>query len=109
MESERGGRKIVNSIGDYFRNIPAKTKSFFQKQWTKVKSFGAGIADFFAQADWKVLLSLLFCGAGNIAYGQYAKGIMFLLLEILFIVFMALLGGEYLVGLFTLGTKESDP
>lgn len=109
MEKESRGKKIVLSIADYFRSIPTKTKSFFQKQWVKAKSFGANIADFFAQSDWKVLLSLLFCGAGNIAYGQYAKGIMFLLLEAFFVVYMVLLGGDYLVGLVTLGTKESDP
>lgn len=42
----------------------------------------------FTKGNWAVKLSFLIFGFGNIFYGQYMRGIMFLLFEIIFIVFM---------------------
>lgn len=100
---------IPRQIALWFKNIPAKTVSLCKKKSDSAKSFFANIKDFFSQCDYKVLLSLVFMGAGNIAYKQYAKGIMYLLLEAMFVVYMSLLGGDYLYGLATLGTIPSDP
>ncbi len=100
---------IPRNIAQFFKEIPAKTVLFWKNRVNSVKSGYSNIRDFLSQCDWKVLLSLVFMGAGNIAYKQYAKGIIYLLLEAMFIVYMSLLGGEYLVGLVTLGTVPSDP
>ncbi len=101
------------------KSLSERTKAFFQSLDSslagKAKRFAAAarekgnsFLDFFAQADWKVALSLLFMGAGNILYGQIAKGIIFFLIEVLFILFMVFLGGGYLEGLITLGTVKTD-
>lgn len=52
-------------------------------------------------------LSALVMGLGNIAAGQIAKGIMYLVSEIAFICYMVLFGVRFLQGLITLGTAET--
>lgn len=47
-------------------------------------------------------------GLGQLLYKQWAKGIMFLLLQILFIVYFVLTGATDLFGLFTLGQVEGN-
>lgn len=85
---------IPRNIAQFFKEIPAKTVLFWKNRVNSVKSGYSNIRDFLSQCDWKVLLSLVFMGAGNIAYKQYAKGIIYLLLEAMFIVYMSLLGGN---------------
>ncbi len=48
-------------------------------------------------------LSYLICGAANIAYGQILKGLIFLFLEISYILFMIVSGARNLAQLITLG------
>ncbi|MBQ7147362.1 MAG: sugar ABC transporter permease [Pseudobutyrivibrio sp.] len=48
-------------------------------------------------------LSYLICGAANIAYGQIIKGLIFLFLEISYILFMIVSGARNLAQLITLG------
>lgn len=57
----------------------------------------------FTKGDIFSKLSFIFCGLTNIRYGQVIKGSIFLLLEILYIVFMAVKGGNLLHDLSTLG------
>ena len=82
---------------------------FFKRQKEKIIAKSDALRDFFAQADRHVYMSMALMGLGQIVYGQYGKGAVYLLLEVLFIVFMAFFGGEWLVGLFTLGTTPADP
>ena len=55
-----------------------------------------------------VKLSCLIMGAGNIRYGQYVKGILFLAAEVIYILFMAMFGTGMLAGLTTLGTQTGQ-
>ena len=48
-------------------------------------------------------------GAGQLMYKQWAKGLIYLGIEVLFIVLMALWGGEAIYGFFTLGLVRGDP
>ncbi|SDB19920.1 arabinogalactan oligomer / maltooligosaccharide transport system permease protein [Pseudobutyrivibrio sp. YE44] len=48
-------------------------------------------------------LSYIVCGAANIAYGQVLKGLIFLLLEMSYILFMIISGARRLAQLITLG------
>lgn len=57
----------------------------------------------FTKGDIYSKLSYIVCGLSNIKNGQIAKGILFLLLEISYIAFMVLKGGELLYDLSTLG------
>ena len=57
----------------------------------------------FTKGDIFSKLSYIICGAANIRYGQIIKGLLFLLLEISYIVFMVVKGGGLLHDLTTLG------
>lgn len=54
-------------------------------------------------------LSMALMGLGSIRLGQIGRGICYLLIEVLFILYMIFWGGHDFVGFFTLGTKVSDP
>ena len=51
-------------------------------------------------------LSLLIFGFGNIMRGQIVKGVIFLCVEITYVLYFAFYGLDALKGLFTLGTQE---
>ena len=51
--------------------------------------------------------SCLIMGMGNFLQNQFVKGLIFLLMEVSFILFMIERGGKYLVDLVTLGTKTT--
>ena len=57
----------------------------------------------FTRGDIISKLSYVVCGLANIRYGQVVKGLLFLLLEISYIVFMVVKGAGLLHGLSTLG------
>ena len=58
-----------------------------------------------AKGNTATRISAVVMGFGNIAGGQVAKGILFLLTEIAFICYMVFLGVNFLRGLVTLGTE----
>ena len=74
--------KAGNGILDFFRNIVLKIRDFF-----------LDIATTFSKGNWAVKLSFFIFGAGNLYYGQIARGLMFLLFELVFIVYMVLPSG----------------
>lgn len=51
-------------------------------------------------------LSFIICGLANIIYGQVVKGLLFLLVEVAYILFMVQSGITNLVNLTTLGTSQ---
>lgn len=59
----------------------------------------------FREGDGKTRLSFVLMGFGNLARGQVAKGIYYLLCEVAFVIYMVFVGARSLVGLVTLGTK----
>ena len=88
----------------FFCQIPGWIKSFFLKLWLAIKSFFVGIKDgvldiinTFIKGNWAVKLSFISFGAGNIYYGQVMRGILFLLFEVIFIIYTFVLptGGLY--------------
>ena len=74
--------------------------------WNFVKKCGRGInkeftdiVSTFAKGNWAVKLSFLLFGFGNLYYGQIARGILFLVFEIIFIAYMVIpSGGAYWLG-----------
>ena len=58
------------------------------------------------QKDKAPFLSYLLMGWGNLRAGQIVRGILYLLLEIAFLVFMVTTGARSLQGLITLGTNQ---
>lgn len=88
------------AVAKFFKNLPARIAALGKKIWEGLKDFALG----FVRGNVWEKLSYVFMGFGNIGAGQYIKGGIFLLIEIGFIVFMALTGGSAFVGFFTLGT-----
>ena len=68
---------IVLAIGRFFKNCAIK-----------VKDECVDVAGTFAKGNWAVKVSFLIFGFGNFYYGQILRGILFLLFEAIFIVYM---------------------
>lgn len=64
------------------------------------------LASIFLKGDVFSKLSFVIWGLSNIVRGQIAKGILFLAMEIGFIVFMVQAGFGFLAGIVTLGTQQ---
>ena len=58
--------------------------------------------------SWKVKLSVLLMGAGQIAYGCIGKGLIFIITELLMLKYFFSNGFAGIKGFFTLGTKKAD-
>ena len=88
----------------FFCKIPGWLKNLFIKIWLEIKNFFIGIKEeavdivnTFKKGNWAVKLSFISFGAGNIYYGQVMRGLLFLLFEVVFIVYTFVLptGGLY--------------
>lgn len=104
------GQRFVYKIKRFFASIPA----FFKKIGIKIglffKNLGIGIFNWFKtliftfiNGDWKTKVSYFIMGFGSIARGQILRGILFFLMEAVFIVYMIMWGGYYLSKLGSLG------
>ena len=96
-----------NPIGVFFSNIGKKIAKFFV-------GIGKGIADIvktFIHGDWKTKISYVVMGFGNITRGQILRGLLFLLFEIVFIIYMILpRGGAYWLSMLpSLGKVAPNP
>ena len=89
------------TAGDFFKKIGAW---FANAGKTVANEFG-DIVRTFRNGDWKTKLSFFVMGFGSIARGQVLRGLLFLLFEIVFIVYMIFAGAHWLSLLPTLGTK----
>ncbi len=96
-----------NAFAVFFANIGKKIVQFFV-------NIGKGLADIvktFIHGDWKTKVSYFVMGFGNITRGQILRGILFLVFEIVFIVYMVLPrgGGYWLSMLPSLGKVAPNP
>lgn len=80
----------------------AKLKEGIISQWTS-------FVNFFKVSNANVRASMGLMGLGQLMYHQVGKGILYLVIEILGILFFSLYGFHWIIGLITLGTVESDP
>ncbi len=99
-------QKLLYNLKVFLCAIPVWILGMLIKIVNVVRDFGlwiyGGILDIiytFFKGNWAVKLSFLIFGFGNLYYGQIARGILFLLFEIVFIVYMILpSGGMYWLG-----------
>lgn len=87
-------------IGGFFANIPKAI-------WRKLKKLGAwctGVVDAVRYGNWKTRMSLLVWGFGSFAYRQIGRGIIYLVYEVIFILFISFFGAGYISKLGSLGT-----
>ncbi len=111
-------KKVVSS-GQYVRQKERNGAAIFFSNLGKsiVKFFtgiGKGLADIvktFVKGDWKTKISYFVMGFGNITRGQVLRGLLFLLLEIVFIIYMVIPrgGGYWLSMLPSLGKVAPNP
>ena len=80
----------------WFVGLGSKILKFFKNCWTGIKEEVGGTVTTFTKGNWAVKLSFVIFGFGNFFYGQIARGVLFLLFEVIFIVYMCLpSGGAY--------------
>lgn len=109
-------QKILYNIQSFILGIPAwfanKFKALGKKIWSLLLAIKDNILDIgrtFRDGRWPTKVSFLVMGFGNFMYGQPLRGVLFMLMEIIFIVYMALpgVGGGYWLSKFgTLGLVE---
>lgn len=86
-----------------------KISSFFKHLYERINDSFISINNFFKTSNVNVRGSMCLMGLGQLMYKQYAKGILYLLIEIAAVLFFAVIGFQWIVGFFTLGTVEADP
>ena len=86
---------FIYNVKVFFCSIPKWLKNLVLSLWNLIKNFGIfikeGAVDIittFTKGNWAVKLSFIIFGFGNLYYGQILRGILFLLFEIIFIVYM---------------------
>ncbi len=102
-------------IGLFFSRIPSKISSFFRILPLKLRLLGKKIAspfltiwDAFINGDWKTRLSFLFCGFGQMFNKQIVLGIINFIFEVVFIVYMVLVGVPWISKFGTLATPLDE-
>lgn len=94
----------------FFVGIPAWFMRLFKKIGHAFKSFGLLVAEnvvdiwtTFKNGSWSTRVSYLVMGFGNLVRGQWLRGLVFLLLEGVFIFYMIVAGASWLAKFGTLG------
>ena len=90
-----------------FKNLGIKIGLFFKNLFFGIINWFKDIGLTFVHGDWKTKVSYFIMGFGNISRKQILRGILFLVFEIVFIVYMVGFGGYHLSKLYILGTKAS--
>ena len=96
--------KVIEKFKNFFKTLPGKFKAIPHKL---AKKF-AGAKEIFTQGNGKVSASMVVMGLGQLLYKQWAKGIMFLFIQVAFVVYFVLTGATDLFGFFTLGTRVGN-
>ncbi|MBQ0009408.1 MAG: sugar ABC transporter permease [Firmicutes bacterium] len=107
------GKRFVYKLKCFFCAIPGFFKKLGIGIYNAVKKLGIGIYIFFRdivmtfiEGDYKTKVSYLIMGFGNITRKQVLRGILFLVMEVVFIWYMIAMGGYYVGKLNTLGTVQ---
>ena len=115
------GQRVIYKISNFFKNIGGGIAGFFVNLFKAIVAFfvgiGRGIKEFclnFWYGDALTKTSHLFMGVSHIFRGQIVRGIIYLFLEILFVLYMVFFGGRYLIMCFenfigggNIGRKET--
>lgn len=106
-------RRALFKIKRFFtKKLPMSCKNFFSKIPLTLKKIGGKIInpfkvlkDALVYGTWQTKLSFVLMGSGLIFKKRIAKGILYFVFEIVFILFFSLFGWKYLSNLGALGTK----
>lgn len=92
------------AIWGWIKHIPSN----LWKLCKKIGSKFSFLVEVFRYGNWKTRLSYVIFGFGNIAYGQWFRGIFLFLYEVAFILYMVLFGGQYIAKFGSLGNIETS-
>ena len=102
--------KLIYKLKLFFLSIPEKLLNLckkigksFVKFFTKIGNIFTDLVQTFKNGDWKTKVSYGIMGFGNLTRGQIFRGLLFLLFEIVFILYMAFVGVKWLGQLGSLG------
>ena len=95
---------IPSGIVGFFKNIFGAVAKGFKAVYDEI----ADILMTFVHGDWKTKISYLVMGFGSIARGQILRGVLFLLMEVIFIGYMVLYGFHWMSMLPSLGLKGPE-
>ena len=108
-------RRFLYTLACLFFGIPGGIWNGLKKIYFAVAGFGKKVAaEFvdifvtFREGDWKTRLSYFVMGFGSIARGQVLRGLLFLLMQVVFIVYMIFGGVHWLGQLDNLGDKGPE-
>ena len=90
---------IPGAIVNFFKKTGSAIAKFCVSVWNNIVE----IFTTFRDGDWKTRVSYVIMGFGSIARGQVLRGILFLVLEVVFILYMVLYGGHWLSLMDNLG------
>ncbi len=110
---QRFGLAIWNYIKNVALMIWSVIKAIPKKVWQLMCSIGRGFKGLwfrFAHGDWRTRMSYLIMGFGCFSRGpkQFVKGFLLLAFEVVYVLFMILLGGPNLWMMGSLGDKAID-
>lgn len=80
----------------------------FRRMLGSLKKLPLRCKEFFKDSGRETYASMCFMGVGQMINGQYIKGLLYMLAEILLVAYFALRGISDIVGFFTLGTVKAD-
>ena len=92
-------KRLPSSFAAFFKAIPKK----LYKLWLAFAGIFINIGNAAKDGDWKTRTSFAVMGFGLICRKQYLRGILYLVFEILFILYMVFFGWKYLVKMGSLG------
>ncbi len=95
-------------IGHFFKRLGLKIGRGCKKLYFKFINEIKLLFNAIVKGSWKSKVSALVMGFGNLSRKQWAKGILFLVFEIVFILYMVFYGGYWLSKFSTLGTVSSS-
>lgn len=99
--------KFFTSIPEKLANLGKTIANFFVKLFWGVVNFFKDLGLTFIHGDWKTKVSYFIMGFGSILRGQWLRGLLFLAMEVIFIIYMVSFGGYFLGRLYILGEYES--
>lgn len=107
-------QRFAYNFKNFIFNVPRAVAKFFKAIGRAIVKFFTGIGKgfknygvTFVKGDWATKLSYLIFGVGDIHKGKYYKGILFFLVEVLYVLFMVFFGWTYLQKFNTLGTVKT--
>lgn len=100
--------KIKSHTRSFFVGRAKKIKNFFKSLPQRFKNKFVGAKEILTQGNGKVCASMCLMGLGQLLYRQWAKGILYMLVQIAFIAYFVLKGAGDFIGFFTLGVKQGN-